>query len=145
MGSGAPPCAVPRRAVEAGAFSAVVVASDGSACLEQNASAFRAIRRWRCECADAWREAPLLDVGFNKHESGLAEVDVKATGSVGADGREQVPTAETSECVLSTTTVPSEKSGSGAWAVTNSKYIAFDQRRAARRDRERIIMAALAR
>lgn len=71
-----------------------------SACSQQYAPLLGAVRRRGCERSGNRGEAPFLDVGLDEHEAGLAEVDVDDTGTVCADGREEVMRLEPVRNVL---------------------------------------------
>jgi len=87
---------------------------------EENAPTFRTVRRRGGKCSNTWRQAPLLNVGFDKDESGLAEVYMDATGSVGTHCGKQVVIHEPGERVIHLPTVPGVEHCSGARTVTNT-------------------------
>lgn len=57
---------------------------------QQNTALLRAIWRWWCQATSYRSKPPLLDVGLNEDEAGLAEVDMDNGRAVGTNGWEEV-------------------------------------------------------
>jgi hypothetical protein len=94
--------------------------------LEKYAPLLRAVRgRGRQGTRDG-RETPLLDVGLDEHEAGLAEVDVHAAGPVGAHGGEEVLVLEAVADVLELLAVAGEEDGARAGPIADAYYVALD-------------------
>jgi hypothetical protein len=133
-------------ATAAGLVVAVVSLTDAipspgnEAALEQDAPALAPIRWRRGQCANARRQSPLLDVGLDEDEAGLAEVDVDGRRPARADAREEVEALEADEAVLMLTAVAREEDGSGPRPVADTEDVALAQRWAVRMGGERVVV-----
>lgn len=92
---------------------------------QKNVALLRSIWRWRCQAASHRCETPLLDVGFDEDEAGLAKVDVDGAGTIGSDGREEVLGLETMDDILQFLSVASEEDCARARAIANTYDIAL--------------------
>lgn len=113
--------------------------------LEQDVALLGAVRRRRREAAGHGGEAPLLDVGLDEDEAGLAKVDVDDAGAVGADGGEEVLRLDTVNDVLQFLTVAGEENGARPRAVADANDVALDVLRCVGRRVEGLVAPALAR
>ena len=87
---------------------------------------FTAIRRWWCQTARHRCQSPFLHIRFDEHESGLSEVDVYGTGSVRADGWEEVLRFEAVGYVFEFLAIASEEDGAGPWTVATANDVALN-------------------
>lgn len=108
---------------------------------QENATLLGAIR-WRGSQATSNRsQTPLLDVGFDKVEAGLSEVDMDDGGTVGTDGREEILGFETMNNFVELLTVASKEDCACSWPVPNPDNIALYDRRTIWSRRERLVIA----
>jgi len=98
---------------------------DTPARFEQNAAAFTAISRWGCQSAYTWGQTPLLHVGLDKNKAALPEIDMQATGTIGANSRKEVVTVEANKRILKFTTVACEKNCPASWSIADANNISF--------------------
>ena len=84
---------------------------DVSACSEEDATNFTAIRRGRRKRAYTRRETPSLNVGLDEDKPRLAKIDVDTAWPIGANGGEQVPVRESHVRILHFPPIPCEEYG----------------------------------
>jgi hypothetical protein len=95
------------------------------ASFKQNAAAFTAVSWWGCQSAYTWGQTPLLHVGFDENKAALPEIDMQATGAIGANGGKEVVTVEANERILKFTTVACEKNCPASWSIADANNIPF--------------------
>ena len=87
---------------------------------------FTAIWGWWCQTARHRCQPPFLHIRFNEHESGLSEVYVYGTWSVGADGWEEVLRFKAVGYVFEFLAVAGEEDGAGSWTVATANDVALN-------------------
>lgn len=97
---------------------------------QENAALFGAIRRRRSETAGHRSQTPFLDVGLDKYEARLAQVDVHGGRAVGADSRKEVLRLEPVHNLVELLAVAGEENGAGPRPVANADDVALDEARA---------------
>jgi hypothetical protein len=94
---------------------------------QQNATLLRSVRGWGSQTSSNGGETPFLDVGLDKDESSLSEVDVDSSRAVCADGGEEVLRLETVDYLFELLTIACEEDSTSPRSVTHADNIALYQ------------------
>lgn len=114
-----------------------------SACLKQYTALLAAIGGWRRKASGHWSEAPFLDVGLDKDESALAEIDVYGTRSISTNCREEVLRFQTMCNIVQLFPISSEKHSASTRSVADTYYITLNIFRTVITRSKRLVVAAV--
>lgn len=96
---------------------------------KQDTALFRSVWRRRRQATSDGSQPPLLDIGLDKDEAGLAEVDVNYGRTIGANRGEEVLRLESMSDLFQLLTIAGEKDGASSRAISDTDNVALHELR----------------